>query len=664
MAIILVIGLPLAFIASGALVSLTLGQLLCRGGDGGTRGTSEWSCAGDAERKDRSGGLRRGAHERNEPTVTDRSDDGKPSSEPDVTKVSPAVLEQYRSELTTGDDVVHPATWAGSMPAARGIAPRVRIGRSRWFNLLWLLPIGLVLLVAAITAAKGLRTMPSVQRFIARNPGVAASNPEPPVGLPIWVGVQHFFNLFLLIFIIRSGIQIFTDHPRLYWTRHSTPGRDWLRAQRPVPADPLWTAKQDSISISGQIGLPGLRHSIGLARWWHLGVDVVWLLNGIVFYVLAFSTGHWRRIVPTSWAVFSNAGSVLIQYLSLDSRTENGWIAYNSLQLLAYFVTVFVAAPLAFVTGLGMSPALSTRFKRISKVLSIQTARSLHFLVMVWFLAFITTHVALVATTGLQRNLNHVYAGQDGDAWIGFGVFAATMVVVICAWVAATPFTLRHPRVVQRIGFALIGPGQRLFEHIDSSPGEYNEADISPYFWHNGKYPDSAEYQSLAGGGFADYRLRVSGLVAEPAEFDLAALQAMPYHEQITQHFCIQGWSGIAKWGGVSMQTIMDQVRPTPEAKWVVFYALGDGPDAGVYYDAHPIEQMSYQLTMLAYEMNDQPLTFGHGAPLRLRNETQLGFKQVKWLKGIDFVADFADIGGGYGGYNQDHEFFGYRQSI
>ena len=69
-------------------------------------------------------------------------------------------------------------------------------------------------------------------------------------------------------------------------------------------------------------------------------------------------------------------------------------------------------------------------------------------------------------------------------------------------------------------------------------------------------------------------------------------------------------------------------------------------------------------LTMLAYDMNGEPLSFGHGAPLGLRNETQLGFKQVKWIKGVEFVADFFEIGGGYGGYNQDHEFFGYRQSI
>ena len=321
-------------------------------------------------------------------------------------------------------------------------------------------------------------------------------------------------------------------------------------------------------------------------------------------------------------------------------------------------------APLALVTGLGMSPALSTRFKRVSRLLSIQTARSLHFMVMIWFLLFIVLHVTFVATTGLLRNLNHIYLGSNDRGWAGFVLFSISMIILTIGWVAATPFTLRHPRTVQRVGYALVGPAQRLFEHLDATPGEYSEADISPYFWHNGQYPDSAEYLALQQGGFADYRLRVNGLVSHPVELSLAELRALPGHDQITQHFCIQGWSGIAKWRGLSLQTLLDLVQPHPEAKWVIFYSLGDGPDGGVYYDAHPIEQMSHHLTMLAFDMNDQPLTFGHGAPLRLRNEGQLGFKQVKWVKGVEFVAHFSEVGGGYGGYNPDHEFFGYSQSL
>lgn len=578
-------------------------------------------------------------------------------------RVSPEVVRSFRHELTRGEDTIDPSTWAGSVPEERGIAPRIRIGSGKWFNLLWLIPIGFFILISLVAVAKGLRETDAVAGFIRDNPGTVETVGLKPA-MPIWIGAQHFLNFFMMLFIIRSGIQILTDHPRLYWTRHSTPGKDWFRIQKPVPADPLWTAKKDSISISGQIGLPGLRHSIGLARWWHLGVDTIWLLNGIVFYILLAVSGEWHRVVPTSWDVIPNSLSVMIQYLSLDWPDDTQWVAYNSLQLIAYFITIFIAAPAALITGLGMSPALSTRFKRVSRYLSIQTARSLHFLVMAWFLLFIVMHVTLVFTTGLLHNLNRMYAGRDDNGWVGFIVFAATMVLVIIAWVAASPFTIRHPRVVQRVGYALIGPAQRLFEHTDSAPGSYTEKDISPYFWHNGQYPDSDEYRALFDGNFADYRLRINGLVANPVELDLVQLRAMEHHEQITQHFCIQGWSGVAKWGGVSMQSIVDLVKPSPEAKWVVFYSLGDGPDEGIYYDAHPIEQMSYQLTMLAYDMNGEPLSFGHGAPLRLRNEIQLGFKQVKWIKGIEFVEHYSEVGGGHGGYNQDHEFFGYRQSI
>lgn len=165
-------------------------------------------------------------------------------------------------------------------------------------------------------------------------------------------------------------------------------------------------------------------------------------------------------MVPTSWSVAPNAVSVLIQDLSLSWPAETTGGAYNSLQLLAYFITIFIAAPLAFITGLGISPALSTRFRRISKALSIQTARSLHFLVLAWFLFFIVIHVALVFTTGLLPNLNHVYANRTDDSWAGFWIFAASMVVVVVGWVPATPLTLHHPRAVQRVGYALIGPAQ------------------------------------------------------------------------------------------------------------------------------------------------------------------------------------------------------------
>ena len=152
----------------------------------------------------------------------------RPSSTPSPT--SPDGVRSFRQQLTVGEDAVDVTKW---FPESYGIAPRVRVGRNRWFNLLWLLPIGFVVLISAVAVAQGLRTIPSVEDFIARYPGtIESAEAHENAGFPVWVGVQHFFNLFLMIFILRSGLQILSDHPRLYWTRHSTPGKDWFRFQK------------------------------------------------------------------------------------------------------------------------------------------------------------------------------------------------------------------------------------------------------------------------------------------------------------------------------------------------------------------------------------------------------------------------------------------------
>src|SRR4051812_36556439 len=103
------------------------------------------------------------------PDRVDRSAKDVPALAP--SGISPELVQSFRSELTKGEDIVDPTTWAGSIPQVQGIAPRVRVGRSRWFNLLWLLPIGFVVLIVAVAAAKGLRNIASVERFIVRYPG-------------------------------------------------------------------------------------------------------------------------------------------------------------------------------------------------------------------------------------------------------------------------------------------------------------------------------------------------------------------------------------------------------------------------------------------------------------------------------------------------------------
>ena len=237
------------------------------------------------------------------------------------------------------------------------------------------------------------------------------------------------------------------------------------------------------------------------------------------------------------------------------------------------------------------------------------------------------------------------------------------MAILAVAWMAVSPYTIRHARRVQRTGAFMIGWLKGLGEHLDPH-SQLTEKEISPYFWPNGTMPNSVEFDDLVADGFASYRLRIGGLVEAPQELSLADLKALAKQDQITTHFCIQGWSGVAKWGGVPMRALLDRVKPMPEAHYVVFYSLADGADSGRYYDVHTIENMRHALTILAYEMNGKPLSVVHGAPLRLRCENELGFKMVKWITAIEFVHDFADLGAGQGGYNEDHEFYGYRMPI
>ena len=162
----------------------------------------------------------------------------------------------------------------------------------------------------------------------------------------------------------------------------------------------------------------------------------------MIFVVLLFATGQWMKIVPTSWAVFPNAISAALQYVSLDWPTENGWVNYNSLQQLAYFATVFLAAPLAIATGVRMSGIWPKNAKTLNRLYPVEWARAIHFPVMLYFVAFIIVHVVLVFATGALRNLNHMYASQDAVNWVGFWIFVASLVVIAAGWVAARPLVL------------------------------------------------------------------------------------------------------------------------------------------------------------------------------------------------------------------------------
>jgi methionine sulfoxide reductase catalytic subunit len=570
-----------------------------------------------------------------------------------------AARPPIESTLSSADDRITLSDW---VPPRQGIIPEIRF-RTRWYSVLWAIPLlwgGIIILVAV---AQSLRAMPAVQAFIRAYPGISQAAPSVDTGFPVWLQVQHFLNMLFMMFIIRAGLQILADHPRLYWNRDCTPGTEWFRFQRPVPKDRIWTSKDDAVTLPRWLGIPGLRHTIGPARWWHFSIALLWVVNGIAFYVLLFTTEQWLRLIPVTWTVFPNALSTAIQYASLDFPVDHSWTRYNGLQQLSYFITVFIAAPTSIVTGFLQGPAISNKLGWLTRKLHRQAARSIHILSFIWFILFILAHGIMVFITGIRQNTNHMFAGVENTSWQGFPFFLLAMAAVGFAWWAASPFTIRHTRLVQKTGAFLVGWIKGLMEWWAPS-AELDERAISPRLWPNGKLPDSAIYESLLEKHFADYRLRVSGLVERPQSFSLADLRRMHMQHQVTTHFCIQGWSGVAKWAGVPMTEILDAAKPTSDARYAVFYSFSKGDQGGHYYDVHSMRNMRHPLTLLAFEMNDRPLSVLHGAPLRLRVENELGFKMVKWISEIEFVDDYRHLGAGQGGYHEDHEFYGYRMPI
>jgi DMSO/TMAO reductase YedYZ molybdopterin-dependent catalytic subunit len=146
-------------------------------------------------------------------------------------------------------------------------------------------------------------------------------------------------------------------------------------------------------------------------------------------------------------------------------------------------------------------------------------------------------------------------------------------------------------------------------------------------------------YARLRAGGFADWRLSVEGHVARPGLYGLADLKRLPMRTQITKHTCEEGWSAVAEWTGTPLRAVLEAAGVLPTARFLTFYAYDDLADGIDMVDAlHP-------QTILAYGMNGRDLPLSHGAPVRLRVETQLGYKSTKYLRRIVVTETFLDPG-------------------
>ncbi|MBP9852822.1 MAG: methionine sulfoxide reductase catalytic subunit [Patescibacteria group bacterium] len=490
---------------------------------------------------------------------------------------------------------------------------------------------------------------------------------ETGLSLPILIVALHLVNLLCLILLIRSGIQILYDHPKLYWTDHTTDDNHWLRfGKKIMPKDRLWTARDEAEDPPSYVGaLPGGNHNLGSGRHWHFTAALIWVITGIIYVGYLFASGQWHRIVPTDLNIFSQAIAVLGNYLTLNIPAEGA--GYNALQQLTYAVLIFVLAPVQILSGLALSPALIARFPGYLRIFGNrrQIARSVHFIVMVLFSLFILVHITMTIGLHFHTSIQRFVSGNtEIDFALALTWFLMIIILLVVFNIWASLVTLRYPNAVRRVLMKFYVPVVKFVFGKMQSKQNYEKKDISPFFRVNGYPPTTKEYKDLLANDFKDWKLKVGGMVKEPLELSLKDLKKMPKQTQITKHNCIQGWTGVAEWTGVPMQEILKYCKPDPKAKYVIFYCYDIYPDGSQFYVGLRTSDMMQKQTILAYEMNGEKLPVNYGAPVRVRVEHKWGYKMAKYVKSIEFVDDYSHIGKGLGGHREDMFKFDWEASI
>jgi len=195
---------------------------------------------------------------------------------------------------------------------------------------------------------------------------------------------------------------------------------------------------------------------------------------------------------------------------------------------------------------------------------------------------------------------------------------------------------------------------QRLVTDRAALAREYPLSERSPFFRPNGNtMPGSADYANHLAARFADWRLEVTGLVARPLSLTMRQLRAMPRRTQVTRHDCVEGWSAIGQWTGVPLRLLLRAAGVDPRARYAVFHCADDF--RGIpYYESIDMVDAYHPQTMLAFGLNGRALPVANGAPLRLRVERQLGYKQAKYVRRVQLVDSLANFGAGKGGYWED----------
>jgi DMSO/TMAO reductase YedYZ molybdopterin-dependent catalytic subunit len=163
-----------------------------------------------------------------------------------------------------------------------------------------------------------------------------------------------------------------------------------------------------------------------------------------------------------------------------------------------------------------------------------------------------------------------------------------------------------------------------LFSHQTLAP-TFAESDVVRDFRFHAYFSEADAPQLSA----ADYRLELSGLIADKRPWSVEQLYALPQESQITRHVCVEGWSMIGKWSGPRLGDFLQRVGADLTAKYVGF-ECADG-----YYTSIDMPSALHPQTIVAVKFADEILPAKYGYPLKVRIPTKLGFKNPKWVTTI-----------------------------
>src|ERR671927_1836180 len=319
---------------------------------------------------------------------------------------------------------------------------------------------------------------------------------------PFWIRFAHFINIIFITLLIRSGIEILSALPKLYWRDDCRPGTEWIKfTRKKMPQDRMWISLDEEESFSSWIALPGHKN-LGLGRHWHFFSIVFWIANGAAYYILLFTSNEWQRLIPTSWDIFPQAFHTAMTYASFHFPPPGN--PYNPLQQLSYFGAVFLLGPFMIATGAAMSPAIDARFPLYPRIFrGRQVARSLHFLGMVAFVLFIIVHLTMVVIERFSDNMGNIVLGHATSFGVAAGLFALFVIAVVVVNVWATGVSLRKPRLIQNTLDRVLVPVKWILFRKAASKQRLSRSEVSSFFRINGYPPETKEYKQLLENNFS-----------------------------------------------------------------------------------------------------------------------------------------------------------------